>query len=53
MGSMRLLCAGIYRGHAIVITIVLEMRGVARQQDPAGVAEMHQQRLMSEWDEKA
>src|SRR5215469_12642246 len=47
MGSMRLLCAGIYRGHAIVIPIVLEMRGVAREQDPAGVAKMHQQRLMS------
>ena len=29
------------RWHAIVIPIVLEMRGVARQHEPADVAEMH------------
>ena len=43
MRGMCLLGAGIYRWHAIVIPIVLEMRRVARQQYPAGVAEMHQQ----------
>ena len=43
MGGMCLLCAGIDRWHAIVIPIVLEMRGVARQQDPADLAEMRQQ----------
>src|SRR5215471_1119049 len=43
MRGMCLLGVGIYRWHAIVIPIVLEMRGVARQHDPAGVAEMHKQ----------
>ena len=41
MRGMCLLGAGVYRWHAIVIPIVLEMRGVARQHEPADVAEMH------------
>src|SRR5215469_12888826 len=47
MRGVCLLSVGIYRWHAIVIPIVFEMRGIASQHDPAGVAEMHQQWLMS------
>src|SRR5262249_13316924 len=42
-----LLGAGVHRGHALVVPVVLEVHGVARQHQPAGLGQAQQQRLMA------